>query len=347
MVIRVAFPFALHETAERILVRRRYENHAAEVQTRRFPRRQPFPPSGRMRSADFRLAGECRLRLSCVMKTPKPLAATISTLLFGIAAMPSVEAQLPSLAKQPWIGFYAGHSAKRFEIGLSTHGDIVISSRTDKGDKVSLVLDIKIQVGIEEDMGNGKVVMRQIKTETLKSKEPATDKLEKVVVTGMTTGDAAFELNIEQVRGLIFIGGRMTDPGTLTKNPVNFGIRVKIPSLYKHSAPTGKKGEKEFGKKTEDDELRIKWTDGGKVKQTLMDAVLATSGEINGPGINSVELESAAYRGRSYVFTAGPNSAISLWNSGSKPLHEGFSINWKADAAKDKDGKARLAIEVK
>jgi len=261
--------------------------------------------------------------------------------------MPTVHAQLPSLSKQPWIGFYAGHSSKRFQIGLSSQGDIVLSSFTDKGDKVSLILDIKIQVGIEENMGDGKVVMRQIQVESLTAKEPATDKLEKVVVTGKTTGDAAFELNIEQVRGVIFIGGRMTDPGTLTKNPVNFGVRVRIPSLYKNSNPTDKKGEKEFEKKTEDDELAIKWTDGKKVKQSLMEKVMASSKEINGPGINSIEVESAAYRGRTFVFTASPNSAITLWNSEEKPLHEGFSINWKADVEKDKEGKARLAIEVK
>jgi hypothetical protein len=47
------------------------------------------------------------------------------------------------------------------------------------------------------------------------------------------------------------------------------------------------------------------------------------------------------------VFTAGTGSAMDLWNAKEQPLHEGFSINWKADPAKDKDGKARLAIEVK
>ena len=312
-------------------------------------KRQPFfqawLPSGK--PPNFRLAGAYRLRFARCVNSPKTLATAMSVLLLGAPAMPVAHAQLPSLSKQPWIGYYAGYSGKRFQLGLSAQGDMVLSAFSDKGDKISLILDIKIQAGIEEDMGDGKVVMRQIKPETLSAKEPATDKLEKVVVTGKTTGDAAFELNIEQVRGIIFIGGRMTDPGTLTKNPVNFGVRVRIPSLYKNSKPEGKKGEKEFEKKTEDDELQIKWTDGKKVKQSLMEKVLASSKEINGPGINSVEMESAAYRGRSFVFTASPNSAFTLWNSEEQPLHEGFSINWKADAEKDKEGKARLAIEVK
>jgi hypothetical protein len=30
-----------------------------------------------------------------------------------------------------------------------------------------------------------------------------------------------------------------------------------------------------------------------------------------------------------------------------KPLHEGFMIVWMADTAKDPEGKARLAIEVR
>lgn len=258
------------------------------------------------------------------------------------------KAQLPSLNQQPWLGYYAAFANKRFQIGLSSQGKITLTPMNEKGDPVSFQIAIDIDVGIEETMPDGKVVMRQIKAETLAAKEPATDELEKVLVTGKTTGDAAFELNIEQTRGIIFMGGRMTDPGTLTKNPVRFALRLRIPSLYKNHKAEDKRAEKAFAKKIEDDQIDIKWTDGKRVKQSFDKALLVDGNkEINGPGITSLELEADAYKGRRFVVTASPNSAMNLWNAKEQPLHEGFSINWKADPEKDKDGKARIAIEVK
>jgi hypothetical protein len=38
---------------------------------------------------------------------------------------------------------------------------------------------------------------------------------------------------------------------------------------------------------------------------------------------------------------------MNLQNSKAAPLHEGFTIIWAADTAKDPEAKARLAMEVK
>lgn len=280
------------------------------------------------------------------MKTLTRLA--FAALISGFAAAPLAHAQLPSLNEPPWLGYYAAYANKRFQIGLSSKGNITLTPMNEKGDPVSFQLAIDIDAGIEETMPDGKVVMRQIKAETLAAKEPATDELEKVLVTGKVTGDAAFELNIEQTRGIIFIGGRMTDPGTLTKNPLRFALRLRIPTLYKNHKAEDKRAEKAFAKKIEDDRIDMKWTDGKRAKQTFEKALLVDGNkEINGPGITSLELEAGAYKGRRFVFTASPNSSMNLWNAKEQPLHEGFTINWKADAEKDKDGKARIAIDVK
>lgn len=269
-------------------------------------------------------------------------------MMIGISAVSRLDAQLPSLNKAPWLGYYAAYANKRFQIGLSSQGKIVLTPISDKGDPMSFQLAVDIEAGIEEAMPDGKLVMRKIKAETLAAKEPATDELEKVLITGKVTGDAAFELNIEQDRGTIYIGGRMTDPGTLTRNPAGFVLRVKIPSLYRNQKLDDKRAEKAFQDKIEDDRIDLRWTDGKRIKQDFEKPLLLQGNkEINGPGISSLELEAAAYRGRRFIFTAGPDSVMTLWNAKEQPLHEGFSINWKADTAKDKDGKARLAIVVK
>jgi hypothetical protein len=91
----------------------------------------------------------------------------------------------------------------------------------------------------------------------------------------------------------------------------------------------------------------VKWTDGKRIKKDFEEVVDATSKDLNGPGISSAEVTASGYQGNRLIFTAAPNSAMSLQNAAPGPLHEGFLIFWTADTAKDPDGKARLAIEVK
>jgi hypothetical protein len=105
--------------------------------------------------------------------------------------------------------------------------------------------------------------------------------------------------------------------------------------------------EKAFQKKLEDDSLTLKWIDGKRVKQDYGNIVDVNSKELNGPGIASAEIDVSSYHGKRVIFTAAPNSAMKLQNPKAAPLYEGFTIIWTADAAKDPEAKARLAIEVR
>ena len=91
----------------------------------------------------------------------------------------------------------------------------------------------------------------------------------------------------------------------------------------------------------------MKWTDGKRQKLTFEKVLDAGSKEINGPGIAAAEIKIAAYGKRKFFVTAAPNSAMKLSNAKPASLSEGFSIQWSPDHDKDKDGKARLALEVK
>lgn len=277
-------------------------------------------------------------------------AALAAVLLSGFFAFPKANATLPSLEEQPWIGYYAAFANKRFNFGVTPQVNIEMAPMSRKGVPVGKKLAINIDAGIEETLPDGKVVMKQIKVDTLESGDPASDEFEKISIRGKVTGDAQFELNLEQKRGIIFIGGRVLDPGSLTKNPIRFAVRVGIPNGYPDSKGNDKptdKSSKAFLKKIKDDLLTVKWTDGKRVKQDFATPVDAASKDLNGPGIASAEVELSSYHGNRLLFTAAPNSAILLQNPGVAPLHEGFKIVWAADAAKDPDGKARLAIEVK
>jgi len=263
------------------------------------------------------------------------------------AGIRTASAELPTLSKQPWMGYFTGLESKKFNFGVNGLGKITINVLNSKGEEVSHSLTIPIYVGIEETTPNGKTILREIKPESLSSADPAKEELEKTTIKGQVTGDASFELYLEEARGLVQIGGRITDPGTLTKNPIRFVARVRFPSAYSRVKTDDKKSEKEFEEKLEKDRIDLKWSDGKRVKQTFEKPVDATTTELNGPGIVAAEMECGAYQGRKILLMASENSSMSLWNSESKPLHEGFSLNWAPNAEKDKEGKSRLIIDVR
>jgi hypothetical protein len=256
------------------------------------------------------------------------------------------KAQLPNLSEQPWIGYFVGYENARYRFGVSGVGKLLLTPMIGRNQPISPFLAVDIQVGILETLPDGKTVMKQIKVDSLESSEKPTDELEKIVLRAKVTGDAAFETTIEQVRGVISIGGRIVDPGTL-KNPLKFVVRATFPTIYRNTVLTDKRAEKAFLKKIEDDEIALKWTDGSRKKISFDKAVLASTPEFNGPGIAEIEVESAGYRGSTFVFAATEGSSMTLWNSKESQLHEGFSINWFADPEKDKDGKARFTFLVK
>lgn len=294
--------------------------------------------------------------------------------------MQSASAQLPQLGEPPWLGYFGVYSSKRYEFKIASQGKITLIPTNSKGEPAAHTLEVPVEFVVEEVMPDGKISTKQIKKETLASAQPATDKLEKAVITGKVTGDAAFEATIEQARGIISIGGRITDKGTLVKNPIRFAVRLKIPNAYpkadievkkedadkeatkeerraerkaKREAEkknTGKKSgssKEDIKEKIADDRIEMKWTDGTRKKQVMNTEVEASSKDINGPGIAGMEIEISAYQGKKFLFIASPDSAMKLSNDKPGALFQGFAITWTPDAEKDKDGKARLNLEVK
>lgn len=281
------------------------------------------------------------------MKIPHFRATALAAVLIGSASLQTTSGELPILDKAPWLGYFAAFEGHRYQIGVTGRGKVALTLMNRKGDPVGDDRIISITIGIEELMPGGKTQMREIKAGSLESSEPATQDLEKTVIRGKVTGGASFEVAFEQERGVVSIGGRVTDPGTLTKNPLRFVVRTRIPSAYpNHKKKT--KGQREaFEERIEDDRIVLKWTDGKRSKISFETSVDLNTKEINGPGIADAELEMIAYQGKKLFFSASENSTITLSNSSPAPLHEGFIISWSPDAAKDPQGKARFSFLVR
>ena len=268
--------------------------------------------------------------------------------LLGVAGISPVSAELPGLEEKEWLGYFVGFQNRKFQFAITSQGKAAIKVIGKKGEPLAKTLSIPVEFLVEEIRPDGKPSVKNLMPETLESAQPATLKPQQIVIRGKVTGEASFEVFVNEDRGVISLGGRLLDPGTLTKNPLRFSIRVKFPDAYPNAKANGDKKEgKELKEKSKNDRLQLSWTDGTRVRQPTDQAVAAGSKEINGPGIAAMQVEFSSYDEKKFEFAASPGSKMTLSGGPAAPLHQGFAVTWLADPAKDPEGKARLSFEVK
>ena len=268
--------------------------------------------------------------------------------LLGLAGISPVSAELPGLSEKEWLGYFVGYENKKIQFGITSQGKAAIKILGKGGEPLNQRLAIGVDFLVEEVMPDGKISAKKIKPETLESAQPATNKPEKMSIRGKVTGDASFEVFINEDRGVISLGGRLSERGTLTKNPLRFSIQLKFPDAYPSGKTAGDKDkEKALKDKMKNDRLQLTWSDGKRVKQPTDKGVDAGSKEINGPGIAAMQVEFSSYDEKKLELTVSENSSMRLSNIQSAPLFEGFMLTWMVDPAKDPEGKARLNFEVK
>lgn len=269
-------------------------------------------------------------------------------LVLGLGWIANAPAQLPALNKSPWQGYFAGYENKRFTFGLASGGEIRVTPLNDKGEEFGPNHHFAILFGIEEILPDGRLEMKKIKPETLTSEQAATDKLERVVIRGKVSADAAFEAVFAQDRGVISMTGRVMETGGFKKNPIRFGVQVRFPDTYpkwmrEDRWKSDEKAMAALQKQMKAEIIRITWTDGTKVTHSFEAPVDAASKTLNGPGMSKAEIEVAAFKNRRFVFSAPPSTPMTLSNAGSAPLSDGFSIHWSPDA----EAKSAFSLEIK
>lgn len=284
---------------------------------------------------------------------PKPNYSAMALALALFTIQPAT-AQLPSLSAEPWLGYFAGEQTSRCTFGISSNGEIHFTPAED-ATRANGGWSFRLRPVIEEITPQGKVVVRELVQESLKTAQPATNKIEKVVFTGDVKGGGTLEMTVEQSRNNFLIGGRVVEPGP-GKNLLRFALIGRAPRFY---APyeTGKANDTEEAKaqlakrdkalenKVQGETLDLKLMDGKMVKQPILEPADLGSAEISGVGISEIGMDFQLYRGRKLVLTASPNSAFALGlEKGGKIFKRGFSIFWRPDPKADAAGAARMAI---
>lgn len=270
-----------------------------------------------------------------------------------IAGVTPVLAQLPSLTDKTHLGYFIAADRRSFQFRIETSGKAILNVLDSKGLPLDKDYAISVNFNVEETLPDGKTVSRKFIPDSLQSAQEATTKPKDLTITGKVTGEIEFEIFITEDRGSIMLGGRLLNPAGL-KNPTRFAIELGIPNALPQSKKKKEKeeeDEKKAAKKKEetmkDDKVQLLWTDGKKARITGDQEVEGSSKEVSGPGITTAAIEFGAYQDRKITVTASPNSSLQLSNKAKQSLSQGFSLSWAADPAKDPQGKARVAIEVR
>lgn len=273
--------------------------------------------------------------------------AVLAIMLAAPGASRPALAALPCLKEKPWFAYFLVYQDRKFNFGLTGTAEGLLTPMGKSGKPISQSLMLPVTFMVEEVLPNGQCVSRKILPDSLTTKDTATSKPGRVTFRGKVTGGAGFEGHIEVERGVVAVGGRLLDAGTLNAHPLRFGIRVTFPNSYHNKPQIDKNAAKLLEEKLKDDRYSILWTDDKRVRFTGNDRLEAGSKKVNGPGIAGLKVEVGAYQEKVFVFEATKNSQMQLWCRIRQQFHQGFSINWYPDPATDPEGKARLTFDVR
>ena len=171
--------------------------------------------------------------------------------LMGLAATLPASADLPGLEGDEWLGYFVGFKNKKYQFAITSQGKTTLRVIGEKGEPLNQMMTILVEFLVEETQPDGKSTAKYIKAESLESAQPATNKPQQMVIRGKVTGDAGFEAFVSEDRGVISLGGRLLDPGTLT-SPTRFSIRLKVPKAYPYAKAAGNKKEEKEQKKNQE-----------------------------------------------------------------------------------------------
>lgn len=288
------------------------------------------------------------------MRTRMIVKYVIPLLLAAAACMANLRAELPSLEKAIWRGYFAGYEGRICLFGVTAKGELNLQLQADtkKGNNGEGIgaSPMNILIRIEELLPNAKPTTRTIQPDSLKTTDEPTDKLEKTVICGKVTGDASFELTIERERDTFTISNRLVDAGELTKNEIRPVVLLQMRQLYPYDG-SPKLTKPEIRERTKDT-LELKWTDGTQKKFSLIEEMDANSADVNGPGIAIAQIEAGGLiRDRKLTLEAPEgHSIIQISNSTPQMLSRGLRFSAMPAPAKP-GGKpndtARLIIRVR
>jgi hypothetical protein len=274
------------------------------------------------------------------MKRRSLALALAFALVLALFAAPLMAGPLPTIGKQPWLTQYAAYEHKSLQFTVNTEGTGLLVPMDAKGKPLDDKHAIKFLPVVEDVLPDGKVAAKFIPKDGWEAVTPAAVDPKIVTYRGSAGGNARFEVTLEFDGKEVRAGGKILDKGTLI-NP-RFRMRVQVPNIYIND-----KDPEKLAAKAEEDQVSLVRTDKKKVKLEVLKPLDAEAAEVGGPGVSQARIEMAGYAGNRLELDAGAAGSFEFFNEAIAPLSQGFSFFWKADPAKDPEGKARLSLQVR
>jgi len=278
----------------------------------------------------FLLAKAVRSVTYRIMKDAFPCIAIAA----GMFLTPSaVQADLPGLKEQPWLGYFIGiEHRKKMRFGLTAKGQGVIDPLTDDGKPVFAKVPFQVNFEMVETLPDGKKVRKQINSDTLASDQPATEDPEKpVTFRGKVTGDAAFEVTVSPERGGLAVSGKLTDKGTIT-NPIHFEISLDV-KPYPRKPGDEENEIKSFERRAKKDVLRYDTVSRKRGKIEFLEETNPAT--VIGESIARLDFKTDAFDNKEFEILTTDKAKLTFEDSGSKPLWNGFTLRWRVDEGAD------------
>ena len=244
-----------------------------------------------------------------------------------------MQADLPGLKKQPWLGYFIGiEHRKKMRFGVTAKGQGVIDPLDKDGKPVFAKVPFQVNFTVIETLPDGKTVRKQLNSDSLVSEQPATeDPDEPIIFRGKATGDAAFEVTVYPERGGVALSGKLIDKGTLA-NPVHFEISLDV-KPYLQRPGDGQSEIKAFELRAKKDVLRYDTVSRKRGKIEFLEETnpATTIGE----AMTRLDFKTDAFDNHEFEIQTTDKAKLTLADQGSKPLWNGFTLVWRIDEGAD------------
>lgn len=245
----------------------------------------------------------------------------------------AVQADLPGLKKQPWIGYFIGiEHRKKMRFGITAKGQGIIDPLTKEGKPVFAKVPFQVNFDVIETLPDGKKINKKINSDTLTSEQPATeDPSSPITFRGKVTGDAAFEVTVHPERGGVSVSGKLTDKGTLT-NPVHFEISLDVKPYPRGPGDESEKIEA-FEKRAKRDVLKYETLSRKRDKIEFLEETNPASAV--GEPMSYLEFRTDAFDNHDFEIHTTDKAKLTFADLGSKALWNGFTLRWIVDEGAD------------
>lgn len=266
------------------------------------------------------------------------LRNAIAAILIFVSA--EAHAQLPSMSKLPWIGYFMAAKSKKYQITITTAGSAKLDVLNNLGIVDHGFPSVGISFFIIETLPDGKNVRRALIPESLTSDQPATvDPTKPMSFRGQVEGNATFEAMYYPERGGFSFGGKVTDKGTLT-NPISFAV---VADFYPY-AVIGKDKLEATEKLAKRDTIRFETT--LRKRDEIEFLAEASSATAEPDQMTKAEISTEGFNRLSFKLLASSGTSFTLTSMNEKRFLEGFSLLWKTDP-KTLNNAQRISFVVK